>query len=453
MRTRTVIISGIALAALVGGYANRDRLIATLWPSDARTAAAQPEASGGGRQGGAGRGERRQRGPQVLPVLIGKVEMKAAPRRLTMIGSAQAFATVSVKSRVDGQILEALFKEGDTVRVGDLLFRIDARPFQVMLRQVQANLERDRAQASKARGDVERYKSLVGKGFASQQKYEEARATYGALQGTIRAGEAAIEAVRLQLEYTTIRSPIDGRTGNLLVNTGNLVKANDTQPLVVITQFRPIYVTFSVPERYLARIKTLVATARVAVEARIPGSSVPPAQGHLVFINNAVDTNTGTIQLKAEFENARNELTPGQFVNVAMTLEERPNALVIPSQALQEGQHGSFVYVMKKDRTVELRPVVVDDAVGDVTVIASGLAAGEDVVLDGQLQLRPGARVSVRGADGRPVRGGGEGARPDRKRPEGGKPDGARRGKRDEAGSTGIGEERRKRRARTAEGA
>jgi multidrug efflux system membrane fusion protein len=284
---------------------------------------------------------------------------------------------------------------------------------------------------------VERYQSLVGKGFASQQKNEEAKATYGALQGTIRAAEAAIEAVKLQLEYSAIRSPIDGRTGSLLVNTGNLVKGNDTQPLVVITQLKPIYVTFSVPERYLARVKTLMATTSVAVEARIPGSAAAPTQGRLVFVNNAVDTNTGTIQLKATFENAQYEFTSGQFVNVAMTLEERPNALVIPSQALQEGQRGSYVFVMKEDRTVEMRSVAVDDTVGDFTVIASGLAAGEDVVLDGQMQLRPGARVSVRSPDGQPQRGGAEGARPERKRPDG----------------AGGGEERRKRRPANAGGA
>ena len=168
----------------------------------------------------------------------------------------------------------------------------------------------------------------------------------------------------------------------------------------MITQIRPIYVTFSVPERYLARIKALMATTQVAVEARIPGSKATAAQGHLVFINNAVDTNTGTIQLKAEFDNAQNEFTPGQFVNVAMTLEERPNALVIPSQALQEGQRGSFVFVMKADKTVELRPIKVDDVVGDYTVIASGLSAGEDVVLDGQLQLLVKSR-GVPGVDSR----------------------------------------------------
>ncbi len=453
MRIKTVVFASISLAAIVGGYAYRDTLLTYLSSPDAKAPGGDVAASGGGGQAGSGAAGRGRRGGQALPVLVGKVEMKASPRRLAIIGSAQAFATVSVKSRVDGQILEAHFKEGDTVKAGDLLFRIDPRPFQVSLRQAQANLERDRAQAAKAKGDVDRYQSLVGKGFTSQQKYEEAKATYGALQGTIRAAEAAIEGVKLQLEYTTIRSPIDGRTGSLLVNTGNLVKANDTQPLVVITQLKPIYVTFSVPERYLVDIKKLMATSTVSVEARLPGSSSLVASGRLVFVNNAVDTNTGTIQLKAEFDNAQNEFTPGQFVNVAMTLEERPNALVIPSQALQEGQRGSFVFVMKQDRTVELRPVKVDDVVGDLTVITSGLAAGEDVVLDGQLQLRPGARVSVRTPDGRPQGGRPEGAGRERKRPDAGG-EGAKRGKRQEVGGNGEqGGERPKRRAKKEEGA
>jgi multidrug efflux system membrane fusion protein len=413
MRTKTALICGVALVFLATGYGYRDRLEAALWPASDKAAA-------DGSRAAAGRDDTRQgrrRGPREVPVLVGKVEARTTPRKLAVIGAAQAYATVAVKSRVDGQIVESFFRDGQTVRQGDLLFRIDPRPLEVALRQTQANLERDRAQAKKAEGDVARYQSLVGKGFASQQKYEEARATFEALQGTMRAGEAAIEAARLQLEYTTIRSPIDGRTGSLLVDTGNLVKGNDSQALVVITQLRPIYVTFSVPERYLARVKELMAAGEIAVEAKIPGAKAPPLRGRLAFINNAVDTTTGTIQLKAVFENEQTELTAGQFVNVAMTLEERPGALVVPSQAIQDGQRGSFVFVVKDGNTVDMRPVVVDDAVGDVTVITSGLAAGETVVLDGQLLLRPGAKVAPRAADGAPARAqpGGGGDRKGRK--------------------------------------
>lgn len=401
MKTRTLLICGLAIAALAVGYGYRDSLQASLSPSDTTTDAtkAGPAKSGSSARQG------RRRGPREVPVLVGKVEAKSAPRRLTAIGSAQAYSTVAIKSRVDGQIIEAFFKEGQPVAKGDLLFRIDPRPFEVALRQAKANLARDRAQVRKAQGDVTRYKSLVGKGFASQQKFEEARANFEALQGVLSAGEEAIEAAKLQLDYTTIRSPIDGRTGNLLIDTGNLVKANDSQPLVVITQLRPIYVTFSVPERYLARIKRLMATGAVPVEAKLPNSDIAPVPGHLVFVNNTVDTNTGTIQLKAVFENAATELTAGQFVNVALTLEERPAALVIPSQAIQDGQRGSFVFVMKDNKTVEMRSVAVDDVVGDLTVITKGLAAGETVVLDGQLLLRPGAKVVPKAAGGGPAKG------------------------------------------------
>ena len=396
MKTGPVLICSLTLVALAAGYGYREELQAALSPGDSKKVAQtaeKPTSDAKARKG-------RRRGPQQVPVLAGKVEEKDVPRRLTAIGSAQAFATVAVKSRVDGQIVEAFFKAGQTVAKGDLLFRIDARPFEVALRLAQANLERDRAQATKAQGDVTRYKSLVGKGYTSQQKYEEARATFDALRAVQKADEAAIEAAKLQLDYTAIRSPIDGRTGNMLVDTGNLIKANDAGPLVVITQLRPIYVTFSVPEHYLARIKRLMAEGEVPVEAKLPGTETASARGHLVFINNAVDTNTGTIQLKAEFENAGTELTDGQFVNVALTLEHRPTALVIPSQALQDGQRGTFVFVVKENSTVEMRDVIADDTVGDVTVITKGLAAAETVVLDGQLLLRPGSKVAIKSASG-----------------------------------------------------
>ncbi len=421
MKTGKFLIFGVAVGIIAAGYVWRNELHLPFTSSTDKATAGKSDAP-------KPRAGSRRRGPGVVPVLVGKVEQRPAPRQLTVIGSAQAFATVAVKSRVDGQLIEAFFKEGQNVAKNDLLFRIDPRPFEAALRQATANLERDRAQMRKAQGDVQRYSSLVDKGFASKQKYEEARAAYGAMQGTIRAGEAAIEAVKLQLEYTTIRSPIDGATGNLLVNPGNLVKANDSQPLVVITQLRPIYVTFSVPERYLTRIRTLMAAGPVAVEAKLPGAKGPASQGRLVFVNNAVDTNSGTIQLKAEMENANTELTAGQFVNIELTLEAREDALVIPSQALQDGQRGAFVFVMKDDKTVEMRPIEVDDVVGELTVITKGLAAGETVVLDGQLLLRPGAKVAPRTAGARP-----EGARPEGAAPGNGEEKKQRRKKKEGA--------------------
>jgi len=350
-------------------------------------------------------------------VLIGAVEERPTPELLTAIGSVTAVATVAVKSRIDGQLFRAQFAEGQMVREGDPLFQIDPRPFQVQLRQAQANLARDRAQAEKLKGDLARYGKLAGKGFASQQKHDEARAAYAAIQATLKSGEAAIEAVKLQLDYTVIRSPIEGRTGSILVNPGNLIKANDSNPLVVITQLRPVHVTFSVPERYLARIKSLMAAGSAAVTARIPDNPGPARKGRLAFINNVVDSATGTIQLKAQFPNGDDGLTPGQFINVALTLQERPKAVVVPSQAVQDGQRGQFVFVVRENSTAEMRPVEIDDIVGDVTVIRKGLAPGERVVLDGQLQLRPGARVVERkpGATGPPGqrrRGAGRGERP-----------------------------------------
>lgn len=401
---KTTILSGLAVLIVAVGYGYRDRLEAALTSTGAG-AAAKPGAVAKAEQPGDRPGRRRgRRGGGPVPVVVGKVLAQATPRKLRVIGSAQAVATVAVKSRVDGQVLEAYFKEGQTVAKGELLFRIDPRPFEVALRRAQANLDRDRAQAEKAKDDLARYSSLVGKGFASRQKYEEARASYNALKGTLRADEAAIQAAKLELDYTTIRSPIAGTTGALLINPGNLVKANDTQPLVVVTQMRPIYVAFSVPERYLARIKRLMAAGPVTVEANLPRTTDAPVRGRLVFVNSTVDTNTGTILLKAEFDNADGALTPGQFVNVALTLEERPEALVVPSRALQQGQHGTFVFVMKDDNTVEMRNVVADDAVGDMTVITKGLSAGESVVLDGQLLLRPGSKVAPRAAGVRTAR-------------------------------------------------
>lgn len=426
MRSRSLLVAAVAAAALGGGYGAAHYLgiiPAGLDPLKSGTEASGTAAAAGGAR--AGRSERRGRRGRgdAVPVLTGAVAEQSVPQLLTAIGSVAAFATVAVKSRVDGQIFQAEFTEGQMVRKGDKLFQIDPRPFQVQLRQAQANLARDRAQAEKMAGDLARYGKLAGKGFASQQKYDEARAAHAAMMATLKSGAAAIEAARLQLDYSAIRSPIDGRTGSILVNPGNLVKANDTTPLVVIAQLRPIHVSFSVPERHLARLKALMAAGEAAVAVRIPGDSSAPRRGRLVFINNAVDTATGTILLKAQFENEDDALTPGQFVNVALTLRERPNALVVPSQAVQDGQNGQFVFVVSEDSTAEMRPVELDDIVGERTVIRKGLVAGERVVLDGQLQLRPGSKVVERKPGAAPPAG-------DRKRgnKRGGKRDGKRGG-------------------------
>jgi multidrug efflux system membrane fusion protein len=332
------------------------------------------------------------------PVVVAEASRRTVPVRLSTIGTAQARSTVSIKSRVDGQLLEAHFQEGQTVRQGDLLFRIDPRPFAAQLRQAEANLARDRAQLERVRADLKRYGELAEKGYSSRQKYEEALATANALDATIRADAAAVDFAKLQLDYTSIHSPITGRTGSLLVNPGNLVKANDIAALVVIVETQPIYVSFALPEVHLSEIKRRMAADKLTVEVSAPQDTAPPATGEVFFVNNAVDVATGTIGLKAVFENKGDRLTPGQFVNVNVTMATLHDAIVVPSQAIQTGQKGTFVFVVKPDSTVELRPVAVGVSVDGVTVVQNGVAAGETVVTEGQLRLAPGVKVAPKSA-------------------------------------------------------
>jgi len=338
-------------------------------------------------------GKKSTKGGQAAPVRIAKVETRTVPVRLETIGAVQSRSTVQVRSRVDGQLIAAAFKEGQWVKKGDLLFRIDPRSFEAQLRQAQANLARDQAQLVKARSDLDRYSQLSQKGFSSQQKYEEAKANVATLQAIIRADQATVEIAKLQLEFTEIRAPIEGRTGNMLITPGNLVKANDTPALVVINETRPIHVAFSVPERNVADLKARIAQGPLSITVSLPEQPEKRQTGDVVFINNAVDTATGTIQLKAVFANDDELLTPGQFVRVAVTLDTLADALVVPSGAIQDGQKGSYVFVVHKDMTVEPRPVAIGPADEGATVVKSGLVAGETVVTDGQLRLFPGARV------------------------------------------------------------
>lgn len=332
----------------------------------------------------------------AAPVMVARVTKEAFPVVLGTIGNVQPFATVSVKSRVDGQIFKAGFEEGQLVRRGDLLFQIDPRPFEASLQQAEANLIRDKAQLIRANLDLKRYAELSKKDFAPQQQYEQARATAEGSEATVRADEAMIAQARLSLEYSRILSPIDGRTGNLLVNAGNLVKANDTVALVVINQTRPIYVSFSIAQQSLPEIRRRMAETKLLVDVTIPGDTGPPIKGEVSFVNNQVDVSTGTIQLKATFQNADDRLVPGQFVNVVMTLTTLADALVVPSQALQTGQRGTYVYVVKADKTVEQRLVEVGPAADAKTVIKTGLELGEAIVIDGQLRLFPGAKVDIK---------------------------------------------------------
>jgi len=336
-------------------------------------------------------------GKPPTPVLVAKVTTRTMPVTIRAIGTIQALATVSVRSRVDGQIMETAFTEGQIVAKGDPLFHIDPRPFQARLREAEANLARDRANLEKAQGDFERYQSLSGKGFSSQQKFEEARAAVNGLSATIRAGQAAVDIAKLNLEFATVRAPLNGRTGSVLIQAGNLVKADDSQPLVVINQVDPILAALSVPEGHLAEIKRRLAEGTLAVEATVPDSNRPPNRGRVVFINNAVDTQTGTILLKAEFQNADGFLTPGQFVRVVIEMDSIQNAHVVPERAVQSGQKGNYVFVVNPaDMTVQPRQVIPGPSIDNFVAIGDALQPGDTVVTDGQLRLFKGAKVTFK---------------------------------------------------------
>jgi multidrug efflux system membrane fusion protein len=387
--------------------------------------------------------------PAAVPVGVATAEQRLVPVQVTAVGNVQAIATVGIKSQVAGQITQVPFTEGREVKRGDLLFIIDPRPFETALQQAQANvardtaqlrqmeaalgqrqaeilqaqanLERDQAQWDMARVQETRYKDLMQKELVAREQYDQVRTNFAALsatvqadraalenakasvraaeaqmenvRATIKADEALVEAARLQLGYTTIRSPMDGRTGNLLVQAGNVVKANEDNPMVVIAQVHPIYVSFAVSEQHLAAINQYRAAG--TLKAEVLAGSKRPVTGVVTFVNNMVDATTGTIQLKATFENADRTLWPGQFVDVNLTLTTE-NAIVVPTQAVQPGQQGPFVFVVKPDSTVESRPVKAGRRLAREIVVEQGVKPGERVVTDGQLRLVPGARVEIK---------------------------------------------------------
>ena len=333
---------------------------------------------------------------QVVPVKAGEVTQQDVPVQIKAIGNVEAYNTVSVKALVGGEIIDVHFKEGQDVHKGDLLFQIDPRPYEAALKQAEAALARDIAQSKNAEEQAKRYEILVQKDYVSKDQYDQLRANADALAAAVQADRANVENARLQLAYCTIKAPIDGRVGSVLINKGNVIKANDVA-MVTINKITPIYVTIPVPEQNLSEIKKYMAQRALKVEAIIPGDEKRPAQGVLTFINNAVDATTGTIQLKGTFENKDKRLWPGQFVNVLLTLSTQRNAVVMPAAALQAGQQGQYVFVIKPDFTVESRPIVIARTFDDLVVVAQGLTPGEKVVTDGQLQLIPGTRVEVKG--------------------------------------------------------
>jgi multidrug efflux system membrane fusion protein len=331
----------------------------------------------------------------AVPVTIATVTQKSMPVEVRAIGNVEAYSTVSVRAQIGGEVERAYFKEGQDVKKGDRLFTLDRRSYQAALQQLEANLARDQAQLENGRAQAERYTKLFQAGIVSKDQYDSFRTNADALAASVRADQAAIEKAKVDLDYCTVSSPLDGRTGSLLVHPGNVVKENDTV-LVVINQIHPIYVTFSTPEQYLGEIKKYGGEAPLSVEAVIPQQELRPLEGRLSFVDNAVDTTTGTIKLKATFDNPESRLWPGVFVNVVLKLATRPNAVVVPSQAVQTGQSNQYVFVVKPDMTTELRTVVPGSTVEGETVIEKGVQPGEKVVTDGQLRLYPGAKVSIR---------------------------------------------------------
>ena len=401
--------------------------LAALFLCGCSGASSEPGGPGAGKGGRGGRGGR---GGDV-PVMVALASQRDVPVEIQVIGNVEAYATISVKAQVGGQLTKVSFQEGDYVRRDALLFTIDPRPFQAALNQAtannardeaalgqaQANLARDTAQARYNEAQAARYAQLFQQGVFSKNDMEQWRATADAsaqalaadkasiesAQANIGASKAAIENARIQLGYTTIRSPIDGRTGVLSVKEGNVVLANSME-LMTINQIEPIYVTFAVPESQLPAIKRYMAQQKLTVRAQAQDDPSEVQTGYLTFVDNAVDMSTGTIKLKGTFPNTNRKLWPGEFVRVTLRLTTRSKAIVVPNEAVQTGQNGSFVYVVKQYRTVESRPVTTGARVDQDMVVDQGLAPGETVVTEGQLRLAPGSRVVIR--DGRGARGG-----------------------------------------------
>jgi membrane fusion protein, multidrug efflux system len=341
--------------------------------------------------GGSGALERANDNSKV-PVVVSKAGRSSFPVELRAIGTGQAFKTVSVESQIAGIVKDVHYRQGQLIHQGDLLITLDKSPLLAALAQAEAALARDKAQAQLSQAELKRYDELDKQGIISKQQYEQSLATSTAMQATVQADEAAIQTAKIELSYCSIYAPISGVAGAQLVYPGATVKANDLPVLVVINQVSPIYVDFAVPQQYLGSIKSFMARSHLGVQAMPPGDSVAE-KGVLTFVNNTVDTSTGTIHLLASFPNTDQRLWPGQFSNVLLRLNEEQNVLVIPSQAVQTGQQGDYVFVTKPDMTVEVRQVKVGQSVNNQTQVLQGISDGETVVIDGQVRLVPGTKV------------------------------------------------------------
>jgi multidrug efflux system membrane fusion protein len=338
--------------------------------------------------------------PPSVPVTAGSAVRKDVPVQLRTIGTVEAYSSVSIKTMVNGQIVKVGFREGQEVKRGDLIFVIDPRPYEAALKTAEANLARTIVLRENAEKDLKRYASLIEKDLVPRQQFDQATSAAAALAAAVNADQSLVENARVQLGYCFIHSPISGRTGNLYIKEGNVIKANDVA-LVTINQIVPINVSFSVPEQNLAEIRKYQEAGTLRVEAMIRGQEDRPAHGTLTFIGNTVENSTGTIQLKGTFPNGDRRLWPGQFVSASLTLSVKKGAVVVPTPAVQTGQRGQFVFVVKPDLTVESRPVVTGETAGGETVIEKGIRADERVVTDGQLRLVPGTRVEIKAEAGK----------------------------------------------------
>ncbi len=340
------------------------------------------------------------RAPAAAPVIVGKVQRKVVPLTLDAIGSVEPSRTASVRSQVTGTLVKINFKEGQDVREGDILFEIDPRPFQNSLRSAEADLQRIKVQLGTAQAQVDRYRSLSEGALVSQEQFQSIADSARALQSQQLASESAAANARLQLDYCTIRSPLAGRTGNVAVHEGDLVRVNDAGgQLVTVHQISPINVTFAVPQQYFGSLVRYRAEGALKIKVVPPGNDERAEDGELTFMDNTVDVSTGTLKLKGTFPNAQQRLWPGQFATVTVTLAA-PDVMTVASSALQTSQAGQHVYIVKSDQTAELRPVVVERLAGPVAVIASGITEGETVVTDGQLRVIPGRPVEIKSPDG-----------------------------------------------------
>jgi membrane fusion protein, multidrug efflux system len=333
-------------------------------------------------------------GRPPAPVVVSTVEQRDVPVQITAIGNVEAYQMVQVRSQVNGQIEKIYFREGEDVRQGQLLYSLDKRPFQAALEQAQGMLKRDEAQATNAKLEADRYTDLEGQGVISREQADQQRTQASSNAAAVYADKAAVDAAKVQLQYTDIYAPIDARTGALMINVGNLVKANDTPFLVQLNQITPIYVTFTVPEVHLAEVRQFVAKG-LKVLAYPKGQTGNPLEGLLTFIDNGVDPQTGTVKLKATFQNKDKRLWPGEFVNVVLNLSTMHNAITVPTKAVQSGQQGDYVFVVAKDGTATPRQVTTVGTYQNLTLVKGGLNSGDTVIVDGQLRVAPSGKVMI----------------------------------------------------------